>query len=267
MRRRLGRRLCRARPVARQRLPPESRGVPGPRRFSSRSGRGARSLPERQPRSLRIPQARNLHRLERARLLHHRPQRAATLEHSPRATGPPSAIAFLARGSTRRSSPQTPICVPTTWRSRAATANSRMSASALPRTSRPTPSAGRWPATAVSAPRSWLRLCAESAGRERMQFRSYRVICCGEGIGSMAEVADGMPIKASWPGSSRPSTKAQRIYAGKREKPCDRPPSCRSRRGGTRSCGGPAWMTGTSPAMTARVLRTNSKPVDQQIMP
>ena len=51
----------------------------------------------------------------------------------------------------------------------------------------------------------------------------------------------------------RPSPKAQRIYAGKREKPCDRPPSCRSRRGGTRSCGGPAWMAGTSPAMTARV--------------
>ncbi len=39
----------------------------------------------------------------------------------------------------------------------------------------------------------------------------------------MAEVADGA-IKASWPGLSRPSTKAQRIYAGKREKPCDRPP-------------------------------------------
>ena len=73
----------------------------------------------------------------------------------------------------------------------------------------------------------------------------------------MAEVADGA-IKASWPGLSRPSTKAQRIYAGKREKPCDRPPSCRSRRGGTRSCGGPAWMAGTSPAMTARVRRTNS---------
>ena len=88
----------------------------------------------------------------------------------------------------------------------------------------------------------------------------------GEGIGSMAEVADGA-IKASWPGLSRPSPKAQRIYAGKREKPCDRPPSCRSRRGGTRSCGGPAWMAGTSPAMTARVRRTNSQPVDQQITP
>ncbi len=88
----------------------------------------------------------------------------------------------------------------------------------------------------------------------------------GEGIGSMAEVADGA-IKASWPGLSRPSPKAQRIDAGKREKPCDRPPSCRSRRGGTRSCGGPAWMAGTSPAMTARVRRTNSKPVDQQITP
>ena len=73
----------------------------------------------------------------------------------------------------------------------------------------------------------------------------------------MAEVADGA-IKASWPGLSRPSTKAQRIYAGKREKPCDRPPSCRSRRGGTRSCGGPAWMAGTSPAMTARVRRTTT---------
>ena len=82
----------------------------------------------------------------------------------------------------------------------------------------------------------------------------------------MAEVADGA-IKASWPGLSRPSTKAQRIYAGKREKPCDRPPSRRSRRGGTRSCGGPAWMAGTSPAMTARVRRTNSKPVDQHITP
>ena len=44
-------------------------------------------------------------------------------------------------------------------------------------------------------------------------------------------------------------------------------PSCRSRRGGIRSCGGPAWMAGTSPAMTARVRRTNSKPVDQQITP
>ena len=60
---------------------------------------------------------------------------------------------------------------------------------------------------------------------------------------------------------------AQPIYAGKREKPCDRPPSCRSRRGGARSCGGPAWMAGTSPAMTARVRRTNSKPVDQRITP
>ena len=50
-------------------------------------------------------------------------------------------------------------------------------------------------------------------------------------------------------------------------KSLDRPPSCRSRRGGTRSCGGPAWMAGTSPAMTARVRRTNSKPVDQQITP
>ena len=48
----------------------------------------------------------------------------------------------------------------------------------------------------------------------------------------MAEVADGA-IKASWPGLSRPSTKAQRIDAGKREKPCDRPPSCPPRRGGT----------------------------------
>ena len=38
----------------------------------------------------------------------------------------------------------------------------------------------------------------------------------------MAEVADGA-IKASWPGLSRPSPKAQRIDAGKREKPCDRP--------------------------------------------
>ncbi len=100
----------------------------------------------------------------------------------------------------------------------------------------------------------------------KKKSRSYRVGCCGEGIGSMAEVADGA-IKASWPGLSRPSPKAQRIYAGKREKPCDRPPSCRSRRGGTRSCGGPAWMAGTSPAMTARVRRTNSKPVDQQITP
>ncbi len=87
--------------------------------------------------------------------------------------------------------------------------------------------------------------------------RSHRVGCCGEGIGSMAEVADGA-IKASWPGLSRPSTKAQRIDAGKREKPCDRPPSCRPRRGGTRSCGGPAWMAGTSPAMTARVRRTTT---------
>ena len=35
-------------------------------------------------------------------------------------------------------------------------------------------------------------------------------------------------------GRARPGhrTKAQRIHAGKREKPCDRPPSCRSRRGG-----------------------------------
>ena len=69
------------------------------------------------------------------------------------------------------------------------------------------------------------------AGGFSRQFRSYRVGCCREGIGSMAEVADGA-IKASWPGLSRPSTKAQRIYAGKREKPCDRPPSCRSRRDG-----------------------------------
>ena len=87
----------------------------------------------------------------------------------------------------------------------------------------------------------------------------------GEGIGSMAEVADGA-IKASWPGLSRPSPKAQRIYAGKREKPCDRPPSCRSRRGGTRSCGGPAWMAGTSPAMTARVAnRQTGPPTDNAI--
>ena len=41
--------------------------------------------------------------------------------------------------------------------------------------------------------------------------------------------------------------------------------SCPSRRGGTCSCGGPAWMAGTSPAMTARV-RTG-KPVDQHITP
>ncbi len=182
----------------------------------------------------------------------------------------------------------------------------------------------------------------------KKKSRSYRVGCCGEGIGSMAEVADGA-IKASWPGlSARPPPSAflpvaprrdsflrrpgvdgrdkpghdgkgstndsnrstnnchksqnsrsyrlavvgkesghgggggrrhqgvmaglvpairSRAYAGKREKPCDRPPSCRSRRGGTRSCGGPAWMAGTSPAMTARVRRTNSKPVDQQITP
>ena len=67
----------------------------------------------------------------------------------------------------------------------------------------------------------------------------------------MAEVAGGH-VKASWPGFSRPSTKAQRIYAGKREKPGDRPPFCRSRRGGNRSCGGPAWMARTSPAMRAQ---------------
>ena len=64
----------------------------------------------------------------------------------------------------------------------------------------------------------------------------------------------------------RPSTSTQAKLA---EKPCDRPPSCPSRRGGTRSCGGPAWMAGTSPGkpMTARVRRTNSKPVDEHITP
>ena len=125
------------------------------------------------------------------------------------------------------------------------------------------PSPGAAPRGGAFGDRTTLSVVSDN---RKKKPRSYRVGCCGEGIGSMAEVADGA-IKASWPGLSRPSTKAQRIYAGKREKPCDRPPSCPSRRGGTCSCGGPAWMAGTSPAMTARVRRTNSKPVDQQITP
>ena len=47
----------------------------------------------------------------------------------------------------------------------------------------------------------------------------------------MAEAANAA-VERHRQGLSRPSRKAQRIDAGKREKPCDRPPSCRSRRGG-----------------------------------
>ena len=115
--------------------------------------------------------------------------------------------------------------------------------------------AGRFPATAGSI--------ARVSDFRKDKSRSYRVGCCGEewehGGGG------GRRHQGVMAGLVRPST---RPSASRRQarKALRRPPSCRSRRGGTVR-GGPAWMAGTSPAMTARVRRTNSKPVDQQITP
>ena len=165
---RLRRRLCRPRPVAGQSTTAESRGLPGRGRLARRSRRRARASTRTTASPLRIPQARNLHGLERARLFRHRAQRAPTDRHSPDAAGPaPAAAPFAAATSSRPSSPRTPICVPTTWRSPAATASSSTSASASPRTSRPTRSAARSRGTAASATRSRSRRCAEPPGRTR----------------------------------------------------------------------------------------------------
>ena len=60
---------------------------------------------------------------------------------------------------------RTPICIPTIWRSAAATANSSTCASAWRRTCRLTPCAGRSRATPANADRSWLLRCVEQVAR------------------------------------------------------------------------------------------------------
>ncbi len=91
--------------------------------------------------------------------------------------------------------------------------------------------------------------------------RALMALCCWSGWCSRALPSwRTAPSAASWPGlpghprRRRRKSRAVHRCAG----PSSTGPACHApmaRRCGTRSCGGPAWMAGTSPAMTARVPR------------